>query len=82
MAGTGSAENACGEVILWTPSNTTFRPIVMSDSIGAPDGDRTLHSMIDAFIRNQTSVAPAINAVRFIYDASTWLGTIKMYWVK
>ena len=82
IAGTGSAENACGEVILWTPSNTTFRPIVMSDSIGAPDGDRTLHSMLDAYIRNQTSVPPAINAVKFTYDASTWLGTVKMYGVK
>ena len=39
-------------------------------------------SMIDANIRDQTSVPPAINAVRFIYDASTWLGTIKMYGVK
>ena len=82
MAGTGSAECANGEVILYTPYADTFRHVVMSDSIGAPDGDRTLHSMIDANIRDQTSVPPAINAVRFIYDSSTWLGTIKMYGVK
>ena len=83
IGGTDADQAMCGEVLLWTPSSTTFRHIVMSDSESYMDGDLIVNLMINAYVRDGTASAiPDIDAVRFQFDSSDWIGTVKMYGVK